>query len=181
MKKAVRGAAPDAAALEERDRDLLQLLQSLLGEEIRSHRHGSDMLEVVIRPDSASMVARLLRDSEGLEFDYLMDQTAVDWLGRREVRFELVYHFYSTKHNRYLRCLAPVPESRCEAASLYELYKAADWYEREIHEMYGIRFAGHHDMRKLLMYDGFKGYPLRKDYSMKGRQPLIGPGSRQES
>ncbi len=181
MKKAVRGTTPDAAALEERDRELLQLLRSLVGEDIQSHRNGMDMLELVLRPERTEAVARILRDTEGLQFDYLMDETAVDWLGRREIRFEVVYHFYSTRYNRYLRCLAPLNESRPEVPSLYGLYKSADWYEREIHEMYGIRFSGHHDMRKLLMYDGFKGYPLRKDYSMKGRQPLIGPGSKQES
>ncbi len=89
--------------------------------------------------------------------------------------------FFSLAHKRYLRVFSPVTEEHAEAVTLSRLFKAADWYEREIHEMYGIRFAGHHDLRKLLMYPEFKGYPLRKDYSMKGRQPLIGPGSRQES
>ncbi|MCA9783563.1 MAG: NADH-quinone oxidoreductase subunit C [Calditrichaeota bacterium] len=155
-------------------------LQQAFAKDLVEWRQAKDMLEIQVRTSALDAVARHLRDTPGLDFNFLIDQTAVDWLGQREVRFELVYHFWSLAHHRYLRLLAPVAEERCEAPSLYGLWKAADWYEREIHEMYGIRFSGHPDMRKLLMYPEFKGWPLRKDYSMKGRQPLIGPGSRQE-
>jgi NADH-quinone oxidoreductase subunit C len=161
--------------------DVVRSLQEHFAADLLGWNPARDMLEITVRPGALEGVARHLRDTPGLEFDYLTDQTAVDWLGRRETRFELVCHFWSLAHHRYLRLLSPVPEERCEAATLSRLFKAADWYEREIHEMYGIRFAGHHDMRRLLMYPEFKGYPLRKDYSMKGRQPLIGPGSRQDA
>lgn len=171
------GGTPVEAELPE----VVRSLRERFAGDLLGWNTARDMLEITVKPAALEGVARHLRDTPGLDFDYLMDQTAVDWLGHREVRFELVFHFWSLAHRRYLRVLSPVAEDRCEAATLSRLYKAADWYEREIHEMYGIRFSGHHDMRKLLMYPEFKGYPLRKDYSMKGRQPLIGPGSRQES
>lgn len=161
--------------------DVVQSLQERYAADLLGWNPARDMLEITVRPAALENVARHLRDTPGLDFNYLMDQTAVDWLGHRDVRFELVYHFFSLAHKRYVRVLSPVTEEHAEAVTLSRLFKAADWYEREIHEMYGIRFAGHHDLRKLLMYPEFKGYPLRKDYSMKGRQPLIGPGSRQES
>ncbi len=131
--------------------------------------------EVTVRREIWPTLARWLKEDEG--FEYLLDLTAVDYLGLRPVRFEVVAHFYSLSGNRRLRVCVPLQEERAELPTLTGLWKAADWYEREIWDLYGIRFAGHPDLRRLLLYDEFKGHPLRKDYKMKARQPLIGPGT----
>ncbi|MBT40316.1 MAG: NADH-quinone oxidoreductase subunit C [bacterium] len=119
-------------------------------------------------------VARLLRDDAALEFEMLTDLTAVDYLGE-ELRFEVVYHFYSVARNHRVRVKARVPEEVPELPSLVDLYASANWMEREVFDMYGIRFSGHPRLERILLYDGFEGFPLRKDFPKEKRQPLIGP------
>ena len=92
-----------------------------------------------------------------------------------KARFAVVYHFYSTDHKHRLRLVVPVEESEAELDSLPPLWSAADWLEREVWDMYGIRFSGHPNLKRILMYEEFEGYPLRKDYPVDKRQPLIGP------
>jgi NADH-quinone oxidoreductase subunit C len=118
---------------------------------------------------------KFLRDDPDLDFKFLMDLTAVDYLNRKDSRFEVVYHFYSLKHNHRLRVKAPVNEDDCTIDSVSSLWKTANWYEREVWDLYGIKFNGHPDMRRILLYEEFKGHPLRKDYPINKRQPLIGP------
>jgi NADH-quinone oxidoreductase subunit C len=103
-----------------------------------------------------------------------MDLTAVDYLGEPE-RFEIVYHLYSLAKNHRLRVKVRVAESDPELESLTPLWKGADWLEREVWDMYGIRFRGHPNLRRvlMLMYEQFRGHPLRKDYPANGRQPLV--------
>jgi NADH-quinone oxidoreductase subunit C len=104
----------------------------------------------------------------------LSDVTAVDLLPRAP-RFEVVYHLYSVARNHRVRVKAPVPEDDPELHSVEALYASANWMEREVWDMYGIRFAGHPDLRRLLLYEEFEGHPLRKDYAKEKRQPLVGP------
>lgn len=92
-----------------------------------------------------------------------------------EARFAVVYHFYSTVHKHRLRLVIPIEESDSELDSLTPLWSAADWLEREVWDMYGIRFRGHPNLKRILMYEEFEGHPLRKDYPVNKRQPLIGP------
>jgi len=92
-----------------------------------------------------------------------------------EVRFVVVYHFYSLEHKHRLRLLVPVEEAETELDSLTSLWPGADWLEREVWDMFGLRFRGHPDLKRILMYKEFKGHPLRKDYPVNKRQPLIGP------
>ena len=106
------------------------------------------------------------------QFDMLLDVTAVDW-PQREARFDVVWHFYSTQHKVRVRVKTHVTESEPVVESLTRLYGAAAFLERECHEMYGIRFAGNADLRPILLYEGFTGYPLRKDYPKLGEQPLV--------
>ena len=118
---------------------------------------------------------KFLRDDPELDFKFLMDLTAVDYLNRKDNRFEVVYHFYSLKHNTRLRVKVPISEDDCTINSVSSLWKTANWYEREVWDLYGIKFNGHPDMRRILLYEEFKGHPLRKDYPINKRQPLIGP------
>ncbi|MEE9606649.1 MAG: NADH-quinone oxidoreductase subunit C [Myxococcota bacterium] len=119
-------------------------------------------------------VLRFLRDDPELEFDMLSDVTAVDYLGE-EPRFEVVYHLYSLPKNHRLRVKARVSEQAAEISSAVELWPSANWLEREVWDLYGIRFRDHPDLRRLLLYEEFEGHPLRKDYPKERRQPLVGP------
>ena len=92
-----------------------------------------------------------------------------------ESRFEVVYHFYSLSKNHRLRLKVPVTADDPAVSSLTGLWKTADWFEREVWDMFGIRFDGHPHLTRILMYEPFEGHPLRKDYPVNKRQPLIGP------
>ena len=99
------------------------------------------------------------------------------WPGRAGAahRFEVVYHLYSTAKNHRLRLKVPVDAADPAVDSVTPVWKAANWYEREVWDMFGVAFAGHPDLRRILLYEGFKGHALRKDYPVTKRQPLIGP------
>ena len=148
---------------------------------IETHSFRGDET-VLIRPDALIPVAKFLKDTPELDFNFLMDLTAVDYLfyagGRiqKEFRFEVVYHFFSLKHNKRIRLKVPVDEKNPEMDSLSGLWASANWYEREVWDMFGIRFKGHPNLKRILMYEEFKGHALRKDYAFNKRQPLIGPG-----
>lgn len=90
-------------------------------------------------------------------------------------RFEVVYHFYSLAKNHRLRVKVPLEEKSPEIDSVVPLWASADWFEREIWDMYGVVFKGHPNLKRILMYEEFTGHPLRKDYPVNKRQPLIGP------
>ena len=92
-----------------------------------------------------------------------------------KARFAVVYHFYSLEHKHRLRLVVPVEEAEPELDSLTSLWAGANWLEREVWDMFGIRFRGHPDLKRILMYEEFEGHPLRKDYPVNKRQPLIGP------
>jgi NADH-quinone oxidoreductase subunit C len=97
------------------------------------------------------------------------------WPGPVESRFAVVYHFYSLAHKHRLRLVVGLDETDAEVDSLTSLWPGANWLEREVWDMFGIRFDGHPDLKRILMYEEFEGHPLRKDYPVKKRQPLIGP------
>ncbi len=92
-----------------------------------------------------------------------------------ESRFAVVYHFYSMSHKHRLRLVVPLEEADAQVDSLTSLWPAAEWLEREVWDMFGIDFRGHPDLKRILMYEEFDGHPLRKDYPVNKRQPLIGP------
>ena len=114
----------------------------------------------------------------GLDFDMLSDLCAADYLGypdREGPRFEVVYHLLSSTHLHRVRVKAGVPEVPAQIDSCVEVWPAANWLEREVFDLYGIRFRNHPDLRRLLLYEEFEGHPLRKDYPKERRQPLVGP------
>jgi NADH-quinone oxidoreductase subunit C len=86
-----------------------------------------------------------------------------------------VYHFYSLTHKHRLRLVVPLDDADGAVDSLTPLWAGANWLEREVWDMFGIRFNGHPDLKRILMYEEFEGHPLRKDYPVNKRQPLIGP------
>jgi NADH-quinone oxidoreductase subunit C len=127
---------------------------------------------VVVERDAVAAALQTLRDHPELGFEMLSDLTAVDYLGRAP-RFEVVYQLYSLTHNHRLRVKVPLPEDALVLPSVTPLWKAANWAEREVWDMFGIRFTGHPDLRRILMYPEFVGHPLRKDYPVDRRQPLV--------
>lgn len=125
----------------------------------------------VIDKEALLQVATFLRDGPG-EFSLLLDLTCVDYAGE-ELRFEMVYHLFSLSRNRRLRIKTRLEERDLRISSLTSLWKNANWLEREVYDLFGVHFEGHPDLRRLFMYDGFEGHPLRKDYPLRRRQPLI--------
>ena len=129
---------------------------------------------VKLRKDAIVEVCQFLKEDPELDFNFLMDLCGVDYLGQ-EPRFEVVYNLYSLRYRRRLRIRVPVPESDPEVETLVSLWPGANWFEREVWDMFGIKFQGHPNLKRILMYEEFVGHPLRKDYPITKRQPLIGP------
>ena len=130
--------------------------------------HG--MLVVAIPTADLFGTARRLKSE--FSFDLFLDVTAVDW-PERKPRFDVVYHFYSTEHMIRVRVKTRVPDAEPAVDSLISLYGSANFMERECHDMYGIVFRGNPDLRPILLYEGFVGHPLRKDYPKLKEQPLV--------
>lgn len=120
--------------------------------------------------------AKFLRDDPRCACDYFVDLSAVDFPDRPDSeggRFEVYVILYSTAKKHRIRLKTRAPESDPEVPSLADVYDGANWQERECFDMFGVKFAGHPDLRRILMYDEFQGYPLRKDYPANKTQPLV--------
>jgi NADH-quinone oxidoreductase subunit C/D len=124
---------------------------------------GLDQPTWIVKREVLADLARALRDDPATRFDMLLDLCGVDFPDREE-RFEAVYHLYSMPRAERMRLKVRVAESDPVLPSLMEVWKAADWFEREAYDMFGLRFEGHPNLRRLLTHDGFVGHPLRKDY-----------------
>jgi NADH-quinone oxidoreductase subunit C len=111
-------------------------------------------------------VVKMLRDEPDYLFINIIDVTAVDY-PEREARFDIVTHLQSPKHNMRIR-LKTITDEDTPIASLTALYPGADWYEREVYDLFGVVFSGHPDLRRILTDYGFDGHPLRKDFPMTG-------------
>jgi len=150
---------------------LIDEIRTKLGAAVESasSSFGDDVLAV--RPGSLRSVMSALREAP---FDYavLLDFTCVDFAAG-EGRFELVYHLYSLSRNVRLRIKTSLPAGDPVAESLVGLWKNAEWLEREVFDMFGVRFPGHPYLRRLLTYEGFEGHPLRKSYPWRLAQPRI--------
>ncbi|RJO65180.1 MAG: NADH-quinone oxidoreductase subunit C [Myxococcales bacterium] len=116
-------------------------------------------------------VCEILKSDPELDFKMLTDLTAVDYLGQDE-RFEVVYQLYSLSKNYRLRLKVRVPENE-PLDSVSAVWRVANPFEREIFDMFGVRFAGHPNLKRILMYDEFEGHPLRKDYPLKKCHPIV--------
>jgi NADH-quinone oxidoreductase subunit C len=147
---------------------VLDQLQQQFGVASRGVMHGVLVLE--LDPPALVPTVQRLRDDFG--FDLFLDVTAVDWPDDA-LRFEVVWHFYSTTHKVRVRIKTRVREKDPTVDTLISLYGSAHYMERECHDMYGIRFRGNPDLRPILLYEGFVGHPLRKDYPKQQEQPLV--------
>jgi NADH-quinone oxidoreductase subunit C len=151
----------------------LQYIQEKLG------RRVLDTL--LFRGDDILLLDRAgLRESFGffkedakLRLDFLSDITAVDYWKKQKPRFEVVYQLASLNGGRRLRVRVPVPEEDATVESLTPLWRGANFLEREVWDLFGIRFIDHPDLRRILLYDEFQGHPLRKDYPVNLWQPRV--------
>jgi len=130
----------------------------------------------ISRSDSKEILAFLKN-----KYEMLFDLSAIDERmrthreGQPASDFTVIYHLMSLTHRRDIRLKIALTEADLNVASIHQVYPNANWYEREIWDMYGIKFRNHPNLRRILMYEEFKGHPLRKDYPINKRQPLIGP------
>ncbi len=154
---------------------LVAALEQKFGAQILSSHDlfGDDT--VVVEPSAWLAVHRFLRDDPSAQMTMLIDLCAVDY-PEREPRFEVVTHLYSLTKKHRLRVKTAVGDADGEGAvvpTLIEVWRSADWLERETWDMMGVRFEGHPDLRRILLYEEFEGHPLRKDYDAAKTQPLV--------
>lgn len=144
---------------------------------------------VRIQPDQLGSMFDFLKSSEEYPMEMMMDVTAVDYLGseyaqkpnltdREETpesptRYDIVYHFYSVSQNKRLRVITSCGGENPEVLSCYQWWRAAHFMEREVWDMFGVKFTNHPNLTRLLLYKEFEGHPLRKDYSVDDEQPLL--------
>ncbi len=156
---------PVAPAWEEAGDDpVASALKEEHGEAIESARRFAGELTLKVRRDAVARVAASLKGKHG--FTYLVDICGADY-PQRTPRFDVVYHLYSFEANRRVRLKVDADEAT-PVPSLCSVFRAANWPEREVYDMYGVRFEGHPDMTRILLWEGFNGYPLRKDFPVEG-------------
>lgn len=137
-------------------------------DEVLDIREFRGQVSVTLKKNRILEICRYLHDAPELYFDYLVDICGVDYLGRKEKRFEVVYHLYSIKHRYAIRLKTEVSETDPNIDSVMPVWVGANWHERECYDMYGIVFKGHPDLRRILMPEDWERHPLRKDYPIRG-------------
>ncbi len=135
-------------------------------------RPSSDHAAIDVPVGEVVAVLKALRDESG--YDLLSDLTAIDWAEGASPRFTVVYHVYSTTGKNYVRVAANcASDSEPSAPSVVSLWPGANWHERECYDMFGIKFEGHPDLRRILMWDGYPGWPLRKEFPLAGVETTL--------
>ncbi len=142
-------------------------LKEKFGSEIETVKEFRDQVSVSVKRGKIMEICGFLHDDPDIYMDFLSDLCGVDYPDRKD-RFEVVYNLYSIKHGHRLTVKALVPENEPSLDSVVSIWNGANWHEREACDMYGIVFNGHPDLRRILMPEDWEGYPLRKDYPLKG-------------
>ena len=140
-------------------------LEKLFGEKIQNKTEFRGETSFTIAAGDLHEMAKFCRDE--LSFDYLLDITSIDNFGE-DPRFEIVYHLYSMPHGVHLRLKLRVLEELGAVDTISGIWPTANWHEREAYDMMGIKFTGHPDLRRILMWDGYPFFPLRKDFPLEG-------------
>tara|TARA_R110002020_G_scaffold350801_1_gene564147 strand:+ start:207 stop:815 length:609 start_codon:yes stop_codon:yes gene_type:complete len=147
-------------------KDMADYLAETLGDRLDSSEHRFGELAIVVAPEEIVRVMTLLRDDPQTQFVSLIDVCGVDYPGRAK-RFEVVYHLLSPRQNQRIRVKVRTAEDD-PVPSISDVFAAADWFEREAYDLYGILFTGHPDLRRILTDYGFEGHPMRKDFPLTG-------------
>ncbi len=150
---------------------VVEFLREEFTEDILAQEEFRGQMTLYVKKERVVDICRYLHDEQSMAFKYLRDLTAVDWMEKKDARFEVVYHLYSIKFKEMIRLKAAVSESDCSISSVTSIWRGADWHERECYDLFGITFKGHPDHRRILMPDDWEGHPLRKDYPVKGPGP----------
>ena len=145
--------------------EALVSLSKSFGEKIQNRMEFRGEITFTIAASDLREIAKFCRDE--LSFDYLIDVTSIDNFGE-EPRFEIVYELYSMPLAVHLRLKLKVPEEPVAIDTISDIWPTANWHEREIYDMMGIKFNGHPDLRRILMWDGYPFFPLRKDFPLEG-------------
>ena len=143
----------------------IESLGKLFGPNIQEKTEFRGETTYTIAPTDLREVTKFCRDE--LSFDYLIDVTSIDNFGQ-EPRFEIVYELYSMALAIHLRLKLRVSEDVCAVDTISDIWPTANWHEREIYDMMGIKFNGHPDLRRILMWDGYPFFPLRKEFPLEG-------------
>src|SRR5436190_22051101 len=146
--------------------ELLASLSKLFGSKIQRQTEFRGETTYTILPSDLREVAKFCRDD--LSFDYLIDITSIDNFGE-EPRFEIVYELYSMPLGVHLRLKLRVSEDVGAIDTISDIWPTANWHEREIYDMMGLRFSGHPDLRRILMWKGYPYFPLRKEFPLEGK------------
>jgi NADH-quinone oxidoreductase subunit C len=153
--------------------DLARQLQAKFGELLAGPTEFRGEISLKLTdPEPIAEVCAFARKELG--FDYLADITSIDNYGE-DPRWTVVYHLYGIAHRCYLRLILSVSEEKSELPTVTGVWRTADWHEREIYDMMGLRFRGHPDLRRIIMWEGYPYYPLRKDFPVAGK-PTEVPG-----
>ena len=148
---------------------MLEEIIKKLNNFILEYKENIDMPVIVV--DSKHILDVIKTLYEEFNFKMLVDLTAVDWLNKRDKRFEVVYHLRNLDENKRIRVKIQVNENE-EVDSITSIYKGANWLEREVYDMFGIKFKNHPNLERILLWDEFPGHPLRKDFFIRTDVPL---------
>ncbi len=146
---------------------IADLIKERFPNEVKDITEFRGQVSVIVKKDRIKEIMRYLHSTPELHFDYLQDLCGVDYLGKKDIRFEVVYHLYSLSHKHMIRIRAEVPEEDCSIDSVTDIWAGANWHERECYDLFGIVFNGHPDLRRILLPEDWEGHPLRKDYPLK--------------
>ena len=145
--------------------DIFDSISKSFGEKLQQRTEFRGETSFAIAENNLREIATFCRNN--LSFDYLLDITSIDNFGE-EPRFEIVYHLYSMPHALHLRLKLKLSDEVGVVDTISDIWPTANWHEREIYDMMGIRFNGHPDLRRILMWDGYPFFPLRKDFPLAG-------------
>ena len=148
-------------------KEIAELIKERYPEDVREIKEFRGQFAVSVKKDRIREILQYLHETPDLYFDHPQDLCGVDYLGKKDNRFEVVYHLYSIKHRHAIRIKAEVPENDSSIDSVMPVWVGANWHERECFDLFGITFKGHPDHRRILLPEDWDGHPLRKDYPLK--------------
>ncbi|MDH4228666.1 MAG: NADH-quinone oxidoreductase subunit C [Nitrospirota bacterium] len=148
--------------------EIINKVVAAFGQHVVAHKVFADEPYISIRKEALRDICRLLKDDPSMDFDYPCEVTAVDYMGEAE-RFEVIHVLWSVRQRRRVILKSRVAGDACEIDTVSDIWRGTSFMEREVFDLYGIRFNGHADLRRIMMTDDFEDWPLRKDFPIEGK------------